>query len=76
LSDGTLIHAGQPLMAWCVGNAKIELKGSARAVTKQASGKAKIDPLIALFNAAMLMARNPAGRVNIDVWLSQPAAVI
>lgn len=59
LSDGTLIHAGQPLMAWCVGNAKIELKGSARAVTKQASGKAKIDPLIGMFNAGMLMARNP-----------------
>lgn len=59
LNDGTLIHAGQPIMVFCVGNAKIELKGSARAVTKQVSGKAKIDPLVASFNAAMLMARNP-----------------
>lgn len=59
LNDGTLVHADQELMVWCVGNAKIEMKGSSRAVTKQASGTAKIDPLIAMFNAAMLMAKNP-----------------
>jgi phage terminase large subunit-like protein len=46
-------------MAWCVGNAKIEPKGNALLITKQASGLAKIDPLMALFNAAELMARAP-----------------
>lgn len=67
LSDGTLVHGGQPLMQWAVGNAKVEMKGSARAITKQNAGSAKIDPLIAAFNAAMLMARNPEGRQFADL---------
>lgn len=59
LADGTLRHAGQALMKWAVENAKEILKGSARAVTKQVSGAAKIDPFIAMLNAAKLMSRNP-----------------
>lgn len=59
LADGNLVHAGQPIMAWCVGNAKVEPKGNAIVITKQAAGTAKIDPLMALFNAVALMALNP-----------------
>jgi phage terminase large subunit-like protein len=61
LAGRELVHAGQPLMAWCVGNAKVVPVGNAVNITKQASGAAKIDPLMATFNAVSLMALNPAG---------------
>ncbi|EOK3047299.1 terminase large subunit [Escherichia coli] len=59
LAEGVLVHGGQPLMAWCVGNARVEPKGNAILITKQASGRGKIDPLMALFNAVSLMSLNP-----------------
>lgn len=65
LADGSFWHAGQEIMAWCVGNAKVEPKGNAILITKQASGTAKIDPLMALLNAAELMARAPAATRSI-----------
>lgn len=59
LAEGGLIHADQPLMNWCCGNARVEPKGNSILITKQASGSAKIDPLMALFCAVSLMATNP-----------------
>lgn len=59
LMDGSLRHAPQRLMDWCVGNAKIVVKGSAETIEKAVSGSAKIDPLVALFDAADAMGRNP-----------------
>lgn len=59
LAEKILFHGGQPLMNWCVGNARVEPKGNAILITKQASGRSKIDPLMALFNAVSLMALNP-----------------
>jgi phage terminase large subunit-like protein len=40
--------------AVAVGNARVEPKGNAILVTKQASGSAKIDPLMAALNAIAL----------------------
>ena len=47
-------------MACVVSNARVEPKGNAIVITKQASGTAKIDPLMAAFNAVAWMSANPA----------------
>lgn len=60
IAEGAFWHCNQPLMAWCVGNARIEPRANSILITKQASGSAKIDPLMAMFNAVTLMALNPA----------------
>lgn len=69
LAEGGMTHAAQPMMNWCCGNARVEPKGNAILITKQASGSAKIDPLMALFNAVSLMAANPPGQANVDDFL-------
>jgi phage terminase large subunit-like protein len=68
LAEGVLVHGGQPLMNWCVGNAKVEPRGNALIITKQASGIAKIDPLMALFNAVSLMALDPVPNQATSIY--------
>jgi len=60
LAEGQIAHGDSALMAWSVGNARIVPVGNAVSITKQASGSAKIDPLMAFLNAVSLMALNPA----------------
>jgi phage terminase large subunit-like protein len=62
LVEGVLVHGGQRMMAWSVGNARVVPVGNAVNITKQVSGTAKIDPLMATFDAVSLMALNPAAQ--------------
>lgn len=70
LAEGALHHGGSSLMAWCCGNAKVEPRGNAVTITKQFSGFAKIDPLVALFDAAALLGMNPQPRLDVRDWIA------
>lgn len=59
LGDGMLRHDGSEMMAWCVSNARAELKGSNLYISKQLAGAGKIDPLIAMLNAVQLLEAGP-----------------
>lgn len=62
LANGSFRHSGSELAGWCVANLKIEPTATAIRATKQSAGDAKIDVAMAMFNAAVLMARNPEPR--------------
>jgi phage terminase large subunit-like protein len=68
LSDDTISHDGSALMSWSVGNVKIEVKGNGNMATKQAAGRAKIDPVIAMLCAAILMSWNPEASGGPSVY--------
>lgn len=72
LKVGEFRHCGQPIMAWAAGNAKQELIGSNWLVKKQTAGASKIDPLMAAFNAAMLMFLNPVAASGATPWDRDP----
>lgn len=70
VAGGELVHCGSALMNWCVGNARVVPQGNAITITKQASGSAKIDPLMSTFDAVSLMALNPEGSGDLQASLT------
>lgn len=68
VAEKTITHGGQPLMSWCVGNARVEPRGNAVLITKQASGTGKIDPLMAALNATALMGMNPEAKSKRSIY--------
>ncbi len=73
LASGKFVHGGSAMMAYCVGNAKVEVKGNNIVISKQIAGASKIDPLMALFNSVSLMALNPGAQGGIESWLRSAA---
>jgi phage terminase large subunit-like protein len=62
LAGGKVVHGNQAMLNWSVGNARVEQRGNAVLITKQVSGRGKIDPLMAVFDAVALMTMNPEAR--------------
>ena len=59
LADGSFKHGGKKLMAWCATNAVIKHTGTGMMIERDASGAGKVDPLVATFDAAVVMGFNP-----------------
>lgn len=76
LKDKSFVPSDQPLMRFAVANAKQERRGNAVLITKQVSGSAKIDPLIALFNAFDLISRSPEGSGGPSVYDQRGVLVV
>lgn len=75
VAGGEFVHGGTRLMAWCVGNARTVAVGNAIAINKQISGSAKIDPLMATFDATTLIALNPVGCGDLQGFFDNPIMV-
>jgi len=67
LVGGGLAHPGQAMMDYCVANARTESRGNATIITKAAS-KGKVDPLLAVLDAAECMALAPPP-VDVDALI-------
>lgn len=69
LADYSFRHGGSALMQWCVGNLKVKPTPTAMRVERDEAGYGKIDPAMALFNAAHLMCLNPAEAPKYQVMV-------
>jgi len=58
LADGSFRHGGAELLKWSVENLKVVPTATAMRVARDESGYGKVDPVMALFNAAHLMSLN------------------
>lgn len=65
LASSEIVHSGQAILNYAVGNAKVEPKGNAITITKQTAGTAKIDPLMATFCAVACLSLNPGTQESV-----------
>lgn len=60
LADYSFRHPGGAMLGWCVGNLRVVPTPTAMRVARDEAGFGKVDPMMAMFNAAHLMSLNPA----------------
>jgi phage terminase large subunit-like protein len=65
LRTRSFLHGNGTMLGWCASNAKTRQTSTASLIERAASGYGKIDPLMALFNAAELMSRHPSPRQKV-----------
>jgi phage terminase large subunit-like protein len=75
LADYSFRHGGSALMAWCVGNIKVVPTPTAMRVARDESGYGKIDPFMALANAAHLMGLNPVAEYDVAALIGSVALI-
>jgi phage terminase large subunit-like protein len=76
LGDRTFLHCGSELLNWCVGNAQVVLTSTASRIAREEAGFGKIDPLIALFNAAHLMSLSPQATSRVSVYETRKLLIV
>jgi phage terminase large subunit-like protein len=69
LADYSFRHDGSEMMKWCVGNIKVVPTPTAMRIARDESGYGKVDPFMALANAAHLMCLNPALEYDVAAMI-------
>jgi phage terminase large subunit-like protein len=59
LADYSFRHGGSKMLEWCMGNLRVIPTRTAMMVARDEAGFGKVDPAMAVFNAAHLMTMNP-----------------
>ncbi|WP_316214345.1 terminase large subunit [Bradyrhizobium sp. SZCCHNR2032] len=76
LADHSFCHGEAPLLSWCVGNLKVVQTPTAMRIARDEAGFGKVDPAMALFNAAHLMSLNPEPTVKVSAYESRSLLMV
>lgn len=68
LADYSFVHGGRPMLKWCAENLRVVPTPTAMRVARDEAGFGKVDPIMALFNAAHLMSLNPMPAQERSPW--------
>ncbi|WP_316172426.1 terminase large subunit [Bradyrhizobium sp. SZCCHNRI2049] len=76
LANRSFVHGESPLLEWCVANLKVVQTPTAMRVARDEAGFGKVDPAMALFNAAHLMSLNPEPVRQVSTYENRPLLMV